>query len=34
LTLWRDELAMAIELYREMAMTFWLPQGEAVLAQM
>jgi class 3 adenylate cyclase/tetratricopeptide (TPR) repeat protein len=27
------ELAAAIELYRGMAMTFWLPQAEAVLAQ-
>jgi tetratricopeptide (TPR) repeat protein len=27
------ELSTAIELYRTMAMTFWLPQAEAVLAQ-
>jgi hypothetical protein len=27
------ELAMAIELYRGMDMTFWLPQAEAALAQ-
>jgi hypothetical protein len=29
----RTELSTAIELYRSMAMTFWLPQAEAVLAQ-
>jgi tetratricopeptide (TPR) repeat protein len=28
------ELSTAIELYRDMGMTFWLPQAEAVLAQM
>ena len=28
-----DELAAAIELYRAMEMTFWLPQAEAALAQ-
>jgi Flp pilus assembly protein TadD len=27
------ELSTAIELYRAMAMTFWLPQAEAALAQ-
>ena len=27
------KLAAAIELYRAMEMTFWLPQAEAVLAQ-
>jgi class 3 adenylate cyclase/tetratricopeptide (TPR) repeat protein len=27
------ELSMAIELYRDMDMTFWLPQAEAALAQ-
>jgi hypothetical protein len=27
------ELSMAIELYRAMEMTFWLPQAEAGLAQ-
>ena len=27
------ELATAIELYRAMEMTFWLPQAEAALAQ-
>jgi tetratricopeptide (TPR) repeat protein len=27
------ELAMAIDLYRAMEMTFWLPQAEAALAQ-
>jgi hypothetical protein len=26
-------LATAIDLYRALDMTFWLPQGEAVLAQ-
>ena len=29
----RAALAAAIDLYRDMAMTFWLPQAEAVLAQ-
>jgi tetratricopeptide (TPR) repeat protein len=29
----RAELAIAIELYRAMEMTFWLPQAEAALAQ-
>ena len=29
----RTELAAAIELYRAMDMTFWLPQTEAALAQ-
>jgi tetratricopeptide (TPR) repeat protein len=29
----RRELSIAIELYRTMAMTFWLPQAEAALAQ-
>jgi Flp pilus assembly protein TadD len=29
----RAELSTAIELYRAMAMTFWLPEAEAVLAQ-
>ena len=29
----RAELSAAIELYRAMAMTFWLPQAEAALAQ-
>jgi tetratricopeptide (TPR) repeat protein len=29
----RTELATAIELYRAMGMTFWLPQAEAALAQ-
>jgi tetratricopeptide (TPR) repeat protein len=29
----RAELSAAIELYRTMAMTFWLPQAEAALAQ-
>jgi predicted ATPase/class 3 adenylate cyclase len=29
----RAELSMAIEMYRAMEMTFWLPQAEAVLAQ-
>jgi tetratricopeptide (TPR) repeat protein len=29
----RAELSTAIELYRAMAMTFWLPQAEAALAQ-
>jgi tetratricopeptide (TPR) repeat protein len=30
----REELSTALELYRAMDMTFWLPQAEAVLAQM
>jgi hypothetical protein len=29
----RAELSAALALYREMAMTFWLPQTEAALAQ-
>jgi tetratricopeptide (TPR) repeat protein len=29
----RTELATAIEMYQSMAMTFWLPQAEAALAQ-
>jgi tetratricopeptide (TPR) repeat protein len=29
----RTELAVAIELYRAMEMTFWLPQAEAAVAQ-
>jgi hypothetical protein len=29
----RAELTAAIELYRAMDMTFWLPQAEAALAQ-
>ena len=29
----RTELAAAIDLYRAMDMTFWLPQTEAALAQ-
>jgi hypothetical protein len=29
----RRELATAIEMYRAMEMTFWLPQAEAVLVQ-
>jgi tetratricopeptide (TPR) repeat protein len=29
----RDELSTAIELYRAMEMTFWLPQAEAALAE-
>jgi tetratricopeptide (TPR) repeat protein len=29
----RTELSMAIELYRAMSMTFWLPQAQAALAQ-
>ena len=29
----RTELSTAIELYRAMDMTFWLPQAEAALAQ-
>jgi hypothetical protein len=30
----RAELTAAIDLYRTMEMTLWLPQAEAVLAQM
>ena len=29
----RAELSIAIELYRAMEMTFWLPETEAALAQ-
>ena len=29
----RAELAAAVERYRAMDMTFWLPQAEAALAQ-
>jgi tetratricopeptide (TPR) repeat protein len=29
----RTELSMAIDLYRDMDMIFWLPQAEAALAQ-
>jgi hypothetical protein len=29
----RAELSTAIDLYRTMDMTFWLPQAEAALAQ-
>jgi hypothetical protein len=29
----RSELSAAIDLYRAMEMTFWLPQAEAALAQ-
>jgi hypothetical protein len=29
----RAELSAAIDLYRDMDMTFWLPQAEAALAQ-
>jgi hypothetical protein len=29
----RAELSAAIELYRMMDMTFWLPQAEATLAE-
>ena len=29
----RTELSTAIEMYQAMAMTFWLPQAEAALAQ-
>jgi hypothetical protein len=29
----RAELSTAIEMYRVMEMTFWLPQAEAALAQ-
>ena len=32
---WHDRaLAAAIDLYRAMDMTFWLPQAEAALAQL
>jgi uncharacterized protein HemY len=30
----RPELATAIELYRAMDMTFWLPQAEAAMASL
>jgi hypothetical protein len=30
----RRELSTAIEMYRTMAMTFWLPQAEGALAQL
>ena len=30
----RTALSTAIALYRDMGMTFWLPQAEAVLAQL
>jgi hypothetical protein len=30
----RTELSTAIEMYRAMDMTFWLPETEAALAQM
>jgi hypothetical protein len=30
----RTALSTAIDMYRAMDMTFWLPQTEAVLAQM
>jgi hypothetical protein len=30
----RAELSTAIEMYRDMEMTFWLPETEAALAQM
>jgi tetratricopeptide (TPR) repeat protein len=30
----RDELSKAIDMYREMEMTFWLPQAEVVLEQL
>jgi hypothetical protein len=30
----RAELSTAIEMYREMAMTFWLPETEAALTEM
>ncbi|MDQ3831868.1 MAG: hypothetical protein M3361_21770 [Candidatus Tectomicrobia bacterium] len=30
----RGELSTAIEMYRTLAMTFWLPQAEAALVQM
>jgi len=29
----RDELSKAIDMYREMEMTFWLPQAEVALTQ-
>ena len=29
----RAELSMAVEMYRDMDMTFWLPETEAALAQ-
>ena len=29
----RTELSTAIEMYKSMEITFWLPQAEAVLAQ-
>ncbi len=29
----RAELSVAVELYRAMDMTFWLPQAEAALAR-
>jgi hypothetical protein len=29
----RAALSTAIEMYRDMAMTFWLPETEATLAQ-
>jgi hypothetical protein len=29
----RAELSIAIELYKAMGMTFWLPQAETALAQ-
>jgi hypothetical protein len=29
----RAELSTAMEMYRDMTMTFWLPQTEAALAQ-
>jgi hypothetical protein len=29
----RAELSMAVEMYRGMEMTFWLPEAEAALAQ-
>ena len=29
----RKELSATVELYRSMEMTFWLPQAEAMLAQ-
>jgi hypothetical protein len=30
----RTEVSIAIELYRAMDMTFWLPQAEVALAQL
>ena len=30
----RAELSAAVELYRAMEMTFWLPQAEATLAEL